>query len=65
MAYVMALLVLVLIVGIVARVALAFGDGRKRSGANDDVTDRDVIPPAHPDEPIPGSDAWRSGQGKP
>lgn len=50
------LLVLVVIGGVVARSLLP----RDPAGRDDaDVTDRAVPPPAHPDEPVPGSDAHR------
>lgn len=64
MAYVIAVLLLLLVVGVVVRLAL--GVSRPAPGRDDeDTTDRDVVPPAHPDAPIPGSSTRRHDQGMP
>jgi hypothetical protein len=64
MAYVMAVLLVVLVVGLVVRLAL--GVAKPRPGRDDaDITDRDVVPPTNPDQPIPGSATRRHQQGMP
>jgi hypothetical protein len=66
--YVLISLAVLLVVGVVAYAGLA---GRRRSGdlghepTGADVTDRTVVPPAHPGTPIPGSEEHRRRQGKP
>lgn len=64
MAYVFLVLLVILVVGL----CLRFAVGMRRPPAvpaDEDTTDRDVIPPAHPDDPIPGSATRRQDQGKP
>jgi hypothetical protein len=64
MAYVMVIVVVLLLVGIGARLGLA--GSRARPGRDDDdVTDRNVVPPVNPDAPLPGSATRRREQGKP
>lgn len=64
MAYVLVVVLVLLAVGLVVRMALGVG-GARPGRDDDDVTDRDVVPPAHPDAPLPGSATRRQEQGKP
>jgi hypothetical protein len=64
MAFIGALILIVALGGVLARLLLATGP-KGRARADEDVTDRTAIPPAHPDGPIPGSATRRRAQGKP
>ncbi|HEY9556144.1 MAG TPA: hypothetical protein VIR58_05385 [Acidimicrobiales bacterium] len=60
----MVLIIVLLIVGLIARAVLAAGrTTRQPDGA--DTVDRSPAPPAHPQQPLPGSATRRHEQGKP
>jgi hypothetical protein len=56
------------VIGVVVLVAWPFVARRstpKAPQAQDEVTDTHVVPPKHPDEPVPGSRTYRERQGRP
>lgn len=55
----------ILAIGLVIWRLTLVGKAPRPGTADEDVTDRDVHPPAHPDEPVPGSDQHRADHGKP
>lgn len=63
MSLILVLLLLLVVFGVVARLVLIPRGSRRRDDS--DVTDPTVIPPAHPDSPIPGSSTQRRDHGKP
>lgn len=63
MGYVLIILVLLAAVGIVARLVLAARPPRPTTEVGgSDTTDRDVVPPAHPADPVPGSATARDDE---
>ncbi len=67
MAYLMAVVVIVAVAGIAALVIVRLKGDRPTAADSGrrQITGRDVVPEAHPDEPVPGSATRRHQEGKP
>ena len=64
----MEIAIIAAVIGIVVLVAWPFVAKRsapKTPQSQGEATDTHVIPPQHPDEPIPGSRTYRERQGRP